>query len=105
MSLRPCLETGCPTLTRTPRCPACTRAADRARGTRQERGYGAEHDKLRAQWAPIVATGRVKCARCDEPIPADAPWDLGHHDLDRSRYTGPEHAACNRATNGRKTVS
>lgn len=66
------------------------------------RGYGWQHQKLRARWAPLVATGRVKCARCEELIAADAPWDLGHVDGDRAQYAGPEHQACNRATAGRR---
>jgi len=73
------------------------------RGRTSARGYGRRHQLLRARWAPIVATGTVDCARCHQRIPPGAPWDLGHDDTDRRRYTGPEHPACNRATNGRTT--
>lgn len=104
----------CPTAALVPRgkgrgrCPSCARAKDKARGTRQERGYGPDHDAERARWVPIVATGHVKCWRCGEYIDADAAWDLGHDDLDRSKYRGPEHVGreCakggNRATAGRR---
>jgi hypothetical protein len=72
------------------------------------RGYDPRHRSLRKQWAPKVAAGTVRCARgaaCKFAVdgvaafikPGD-PWDLGHDDKDRSRYSGPEHAACNRAT-------
>ncbi|MFI7203312.1 hypothetical protein [Micromonospora aurantiaca (nom. illeg.)] len=64
-------------------------------------GYGWQHQKLRARWKPIVATGTVPCARCGQLIPPGAPWDLGHDDHDRRRYSGPEHRRCNRATAGR----
>ena len=100
--MRVCAEPLCPTLTEGTRCPTHTREKDRARGTRQERGYDAAHDRLRAEWAPLVATGHVKCARCREAIAAHAAWDLGHDDHDRNRYAGPEHASCNRATSGRR---
>lgn len=63
------------------------------------RGYGAQHQRLRRAWAPHVAAGLVDCARCGHRITPGTPWDLGHHDHNRSVYTGPEHAACNRATN------
>jgi predicted nucleic acid-binding Zn ribbon protein len=55
------------------------------------RGYGGAHQKLRAQWAPKVATGAVLCWRCGHPIQPGQPWDLGHDDHDRTTYRGPEH--------------
>lgn len=76
------------------------------------RGYGSSHQQMRRALAAKVAAGTVRCARgpaCKFAVNGVAglilpgqDWDLGHDDHDRSRYTGPEHAACNRATNGRK---
>jgi hypothetical protein len=66
------------------------------------RGYGWQHQKIRQQWAPLVAAGQVNCARCGRPIPPGTAWDLGHDDHDRSRYTGPEHMTCNRTAGARK---
>lgn len=98
--MRVCAEPGCPTLTTSTRCPSHTRAKDKARGTRQERGYGAEHKAERKRWEPIVATGGVRCWRCEVLLDPKLPWDLGHKD-DRSGYAGPECVRCNRATAGR----
>jgi len=64
------------------------------------RGYGTAHQALRRRWAPIVAAGEQVCAKCDKPIEPDSKWDLGHND-DRTGYTGPEHATCNRSAGGR----
>jgi hypothetical protein len=84
------------------KCIAHRRQAEQARGTTTERGYGAAHQALRAQWKRNVDTGNVLCARCGEPIRPDQTWDLGHNDSDRSKYAGPEHAnQCNRAAGGR----
>lgn len=71
----------------------------RTRGTTTARGYGTQHQALRRQWAPKVATGTVTCWRCGRLISSTEPWDLGHDDHDRTRYRGPEHAnRCNRAS-------
>jgi hypothetical protein len=97
-----CSQAGCPNkaLVRG-KCTQHAQAAEAERGSRQQRGYDRKHDALRKQWAPIVATGRVKCARCGLLIKAGTKWDLGHNDEDRTRWTGPEHARCNRGAGGR----
>lgn len=99
--MRVCAEPGCPTLVPSGRCIPHRRAKARARGTRQQCGYGAGHDRERARWAPRVARGTVKCWRCGKTIACGQQWDLGHDDHDRSRYRGPEHVACNRSAGGR----
>ena len=104
--MRLCATPGCPTLTRSRRCPQHAREHEHNRGTRQQRGYDTTHDQLRTDWAPRVATGRVRCANpnCHRPndplIHPGEPWDLGHT-ADRSTHRGPEHEACNRSEGGR----
>jgi hypothetical protein len=66
------------------------------------RGYGAQHQALRRQWAPIVAEGGVICWRCGHLIAPGQAWDLGHDDNDRTTYRGPEHRGPNRAAGARK---
>jgi hypothetical protein len=102
VSYRVCAEKGCPTLieqgSRDGRCDTHRREKDKARGTRQARGYDHRHEKKRSHWAPKVATGKVNCWRCNKRISPLEPWDLGHDDTDRTIWRGPEHVACNRAT-------
>lgn len=70
-------------------------------------GYGKRHEAERQRWRPHVEArcdchpNGVICWRCQEWIPIDGPWDLGHDDRDRSRYRGPEHPPCNRAAGAR----
>jgi len=113
-TVRTCSVPKCPNLTDHPsgKCAmhltASRAAQDAARPSSSQRGYGPQHQKLRRSWAPRVASGTVRCARgaqclfaVDGVAALIAPtegWDLGHDDLDRSRYTGPEHQRCNRAT-------
>lgn len=87
-----------------PTCPHTTPCPVHAddRGTTTERGYGADHQTVRAQVAPMVEAGAATCWRCGDPIDPDGPWDLGHDDHDRSIYRGPEHPGCNRATSSRR---
>ena len=102
--MRVCLEPGCPTLTERSRCRECERAKDKARGTRQERGYGAEHEALARDYQRRMDNGeRFTCWRCGDPLGTvrGRDWQLGHDDLDRSKYRGPECPGCNLATFGR----
>jgi hypothetical protein len=64
------------------------------------RGYGAAHQTKRRVWARRIYSGeQVSCARCGWPILPGQYWDLGHVDgSGKSQYSGPEHRACNRAT-------
>lgn len=86
------------------------RARRTPRGSTAARGYGTAHEKLRAQWKPLVDSGQAWCAEtvCIEPggrwIRPGTPWDLAHTS-DRSGYKGPAHASCNRADGGRRSRS
>jgi hypothetical protein len=101
MAKRRCID--CHLLVDAPksRCPEHERAKDRARGTRQERGYDSEHDRIRARYQRRMDQGEMfTCWRCPRLIDPRS-WDLGHDDIDRTIYRGPECVACNRATSGR----
>lgn len=70
-----------------------------------DHGYDAEHKKLRASIQKQMDAGVVfHCWRDGKPIGPNEPWDLGHDDDDRTKYNGPEHRACNRATKGHRTT-
>lgn len=94
--MKVCNEPGCPELTPTTRCDIHRKQRDKARGTKQERGYGVAHQRKRKAWVPKVAAGTVNCWRCGLRISPLEPWDLGHDDLDRTIWRGPEHVRCNR---------
>jgi hypothetical protein len=103
--LKVCAQPGCPEITERRHCEEHTTEGERARGTRQQRGYDAEHDRLRAWWKPKVEAGLVDChaITCLLPHPRIWPgmdWDLGHTP-DRTAWTGPEHATCNRSAGGK----
>lgn len=84
-----CLD--CGTLTGRTRCPDCRRRKDRNRGSRQARGYNADHYRDRQAWTPHVATGTVHCWRCGQLIVGE--FDLGHRP---GLPSHPEHPRCNR---------
>ena len=93
-------------------CSDYCRHRVRARLTRA-RYANPVHRGRRKSLEPVVATGRVRCARgaaCDRAelvdgfyvgglIHAGERWDLGH--ADGESPGGPEHASCNRAAPSR----
>jgi hypothetical protein len=100
---RICGKPGCPVITDERMCLQHRREADKARGTREQRGYDHAHRSLRKAFLAEHQAGTLICWRCREPIPPTEPFDLGHDDTDRTIYRGPEHAnRCNRAAGGRK---
>lgn len=103
MALRVCAEPGCPNLQPETRCLEHRRAREQQRGTRQQRGYDAKHDTLRAHYQRRMNNGeQFYCWRCTTtPIDPHA-WHLGHDDADRSKHRGPECPPCNLATSGRR---
>ena len=76
MATRP--PTRCPLCKRlhsgTGRCPDCASTADRARGTRQQRGLDADYDRARAA---ALATA-THCATCGERFTEHNPATGGH---------------------------
>jgi hypothetical protein len=103
--MRVCSRPGCPQLTTGGRCPQHAAEYERQRGTRQQRGYGKDHDDLRRRWKPKVERGEVDCHNptCLHPIRRILPgekWELGHT-ADRTTWRGPEHELCNRSEGGR----
>jgi len=72
----------------------------------KQRGYAGPHQKLRAQWAPLVDAGQVSCHEtiCVMPsrwIQPGTPWHLAHTP-DASGYRGPAHQRCNLAEANRR---
>jgi hypothetical protein len=109
MVSRVCATPGCPTLVkqgaRNGRCPACERAADRERGTRQQRGYDAAYDAIGRDYQRRMDDGeRFICWRCRDPLGTrrGIDWHLGHDDRDRSVIRGPECPSCNLSTSSRR---
>lgn len=62
-------------------------------GSREERGYGYGHRKLRA--ALIRDAIGKACVRCGRPMLRGQALDLDHTE-DRTGYLGMAHASCNR---------
>lgn len=98
--MRVCAEPGCPTLTKRTRCAKHQQAADQARGTRQQRGYDAAHDRARrAILARIQAGEIIRCWRCRCAL--DETFHLDHTD-GRTDYRGPACMQCNLQLAGQK---
>ena len=91
-----------------PRSPYCREhrpppevRATWATKTRDARGYGTTHKRLRERYRLVIDGGAVVlCARCRRRILVGEPWDLGHT-ADRMGWTGPEHRRCNRVAGAR----
>ena len=49
---------------------------------------------MRERLAPLVATGTVRCARCDKLIEPGDDWQLDHRDDGRG-WLGASHKRCN----------
>lgn len=66
--------------------------------------YDGPHRARRRREQLNIDAGHAYCWRCTKPIPPGSDWDLGHDDNDPTKYMGPEHVACNRATSTHKAM-
>ncbi len=91
----------------------CSLRCQRLGRSRLERQLYRRQGARRARLRPMVATGRVRCARgaaCKYAVagvggliaPGQA-WDLGHPDGES--VGGPEHAVCNRGAPSRRSAA
>lgn len=97
---RICAQRGCPRITQERYCQEHASAHEKARGTRQQRGYDRTYDAERRRWKPKVEAGLVNCWRCGQRIHPGTTWHLGHDD-DRTKIMGPEHKFCNESAAGK----
>jgi len=81
-------------------CDDCRRTWDAARGTREQRGYGAQHQAERQRIQDQMDQGDTfTCARCHQPITPGQAWHLDHN-RNRTGYLGPSHEHCNNSAAG-----
>ena len=99
---RICGRPGCPKPIAKRYCIEHDAEYEAKRGNANKRGYGATHQRARADMAPTIAAGRAACARCGQPIEPGQDWHLDHSD-DRSGYIGPSHAHCNTSAAGKRS--
>lgn len=68
-------------------------------GNTSARGYGNNHQKLRAKFKRLVDSGGATCSRCGEWIRPGTRWHLDHADVPLAHelgiYNGASHAHCN----------
>lgn len=76
MAMRVCAKPGCPTLTTSRRCDTHQAEVEQARGTRQERGYDANHVATRQALLPL-AYG----TKCPIAGPRCVGYMYPHHEL------------------------
>jgi hypothetical protein len=72
-----------------------------SRVKRRSQVHDAAHAKARAE-AALNHSPSDPCTRCRRPLGPMGPWlHYDHHDLDKNRYLGFSHAACNIKAAGR----
>lgn len=98
---RICARPGCTKPVNKRYCTQHDAEYEAKRGTKKERGYGADFWALRRQWESKVAAGEVNCWRCKERIDPQQTWHLGHDDNNRAIIQGPEHPRCNLSAAGK----
>jgi hypothetical protein len=86
------LESGTP-------CRSCQRRRDAARGSRSERGYGADHRRARRALAAALPQ---PCAYCHVEITSGERWVAAHvRDGDPTSPRMVAHPSCNARHRGR----